>query len=101
MTELDEIYTRLFIIVPLLFYIGYSIMKDKTHTGTILFHGIVVLTIILVVFFHLKYIYKILKRVFHNEKYQKEFGFFVLCLAVFIMFMGMHDLMVMMKPSKK
>lgn len=93
MTELDEIYIRLFIIVPLLFYIGYSIMNEKKHIGTVMFHGIVVLTIILAVFFHLKYIYKILRRIFRNEKYQREFGFFVLSLAVYITLLCIHDLL--------
>lgn len=101
MTDLDEIYIRLFIIVPLLLYIGHSIMKEKTHTGTFLFHMMVVFTIILAVFFHLKYIYKILKRIFHNQEYQKEFGFFVICLAFFIIFLCCHDLWITKKKNKK
>lgn len=92
MTPLEEIYVRLFLIVPLLFYIGYSIMNEKKHVGTIMFHGIVVLTILLAVFFHLKYIYKIMRRIFHNETYQREFGFFVLSLAIYLVVLCIHDL---------
>jgi hypothetical protein len=92
MTPLEEIYVRLFLIVPLLFYIGYSIMNEKKHVGTIMFHGIVVLTILLAVFFHLKYIYKIMRRIFRNETYQREFGFFVLSLAIYLVVLCIHDL---------
>lgn len=91
-TFYDDIYIRLFFIVPLLLYTGYSIQKEKTHTSSVMFHAIVVLLIALTLFFHLKYLFKVLRRIFRNEVYQKEFGIFLLCLAVFITFLCLVEI---------
>ena len=87
-----EIYIRLFLIVPLLIYSGYCIMKEHSHTSTLLFHMLVLLMIIATLFFHLKYLIKIIRRIFNNEKYQKDFGIFLLLLAVFIVILCINDL---------
>ncbi len=83
MNNMVEIYIRLFLIVPLLLYIGYCIMKKHTHTTTLLFHILVILVIATTLFFHLKYLLKIVKRIFNNKKYQKEFGVFLLLVVRF------------------
>lgn len=83
----DDVYIRLFFIVPLLFYTGYSIHNDKTHTSSVMFRGIVVLLIALTLFFHLRYLIKVVRRIFRNQVYQKDFGIFLLSLAVFITFL--------------
>jgi len=95
--ELDEIYIRLFVIVPLLFYTGYFIMRERSHTSTMLFHAIVIFTIALLLFYHLRYIIKHLRRIFMNQKYQKEFGVFLLFLAVFLFIIGARDLYLIKK----
>lgn len=92
MTDLYEIYVRLFIISPLLLYSGYSIMRNKSHISSMLFHVVVILSVAMVLFFHLKYIIKVLRRILRNEKYQKEFGFFLIGLALFTMFLCIYDL---------
>jgi len=86
------IYIRLFIIVPLLIYTGYCIIKKHTHTSTIMFHTVVILLIALTLFFHLTYLIKIVRRIFNNEQYQKEFGIFLLFLAVFITILCVNEL---------
>ena len=96
-----EIYIRLFVIVPLLLYIGYCIMKKHTHTTTILFHMLVLLVIATTLFFHLKYLLKIVQRIFNNERYQKEFGVFLLFLAVFIAILCVNDLYFQQQKQKK
>lgn len=87
-----EIYIRLFLIVPLLFYTGFCIFQEKSHISSLLFHMIVILMILLILFFHLKFIFKVLRHIFKNELYQKEFGFFLLSLAVFMTFLCLRDL---------
>ena len=94
-----EIYIRLYVIVPLLLYIGYCIMKKHTHTTTLLFHMLVLLVIIITLFFHLKYLIKVIRRIFNNEEYQKEFGIFLLFLAVFIAIICVNDLYFMNKKK--
>jgi hypothetical protein len=97
---MEEIYTRVFIIIPCLIYAGVCIIRERSHTSTFLFHMIVVLLIAMVLFFHLKYILKIIKRIFSNRKYEKEFGVFLLMLAVFLMFLCAHDLYFMRRNKK-
>lgn len=92
MTELDEIYVRLFVVVPLVVYVGYCIIQNKSHTSSILFHILVLLMIALTLFFHMKYLIKIIRRIFNNEKYQKEFGVFLLFLATFLFVLCLYDL---------
>lgn len=87
-----EIYTRLFIIPPLLFYTGCSIMKDKSHTSSMLFHLVVVVSVAMVLFFQLKYIIRVLQRILRNEEYQKDFGVFLISLAVFTIFLCLYDI---------
>lgn len=88
----QEIYTRLFLIVPLLLYTGYIISYDKKHSSTVLFHIIVLFTIFSFLYFHLKYLVRVVRRIFLNEKYQKEFGEFLLMLAVFIVILCLYDM---------
>ena len=87
-----EIYMRLFLVAPLLAYTGYCIMKRQTHTSTVMFHTMVVLLIALTLFFHLKYLVRVVRRIFRKEKYQKDFGIFLLVLAVFVAVMCASDL---------
>lgn len=100
MNEKVEIYIRLFLIVPLLLYIGYCIMNKHTHTSTFLFHLLVLLVIATTLFFHLKYLIKIIKRIFSNEKYEKEFGIFLLFLAMFITILCLNDLYFLRKKKR-
>lgn len=100
MNGMVEIYIRLFLIVPLLLYIGYCIMNKHTHTSTLLFHFLVILVIATTLFFHLKYLIKIIKRIFSNEKYEKEFGIFLLFLAVFITILCLNDLYFLRKTKR-
>lgn len=94
MSQQYEIYTRLFIISPLLLYSGYSIMRNKSHISSIFFDGVVIFSITMVFFFFLKNIVRILRRILRNEEYQKEFGFFLISLAVFTIFMCLYDMMI-------
>lgn len=96
-----EIYIRLFVIVPLLVYAGYCIIKKHTHTTTLMFHTIVVFLILLTLFFHLKYLIKIVRRIFNSEKYEKEFGIFLLFLAVFIVILCINELYFQNKTIQK
>ena len=89
---LDETYVRLFVLVPLLVYTGTCIMLDRSHTSTIMFHFIVVAMIALMLFYHIRYITKHLRRIFLKQRYQKEFGVFLLMLAVFFLIVGLRDL---------
>lgn len=98
MNSTDELYIRLFLIVPLLIYTGYSIRQNKSHTSSVLFHVIVVSTIILVLFFHIRYLVKVVRRIFLNQKYQKEFGEFLLLLALFIIVLCVYDINHHKKP---
>lgn len=91
---LYDVYIRLFFIVPLLFYTGITIMKEKTHSSSLLFHGIVILLIALTLFFHLRYLIRVLRRIFRNEKYQEDFGIFLVALAVFILVMTGREMIV-------
>ena len=101
MNNMVEIYIRLFLIVPLLLYIGYCIMKKHTHTTTLLFHILVILVIATTLFFHLKYLLKIVKRIFNNKKYQTEFGVFLLFLAGFITILCLNDLYFQHQKKKR
>lgn len=92
MTELDEIYIRMFLIIPLLIYTGYCIMKERTHTSSVLFHIIVLVMLALILYFHMKYLIKAIHRIFTNQKYQKEFGVFLLLLAIFLFILCLRDL---------
>lgn len=87
-----EIYIRLFVLTPMLLYCGYSIMKNKSHISSLLFHGIVILSIFTLLFFHLKYIMHILHRVFNDEKYQKDFGIFLIFMAIFSFLWCVQDI---------
>ena len=101
MNEMVEIYIRLFLIVPLLLYLGYCITKKQTHSTTLLFHWLVLFMIAITLFFHLKYLLKIIQRIFNNEQYQKEFGVFLLFLAVFILVLCLNDLYFLQEKNKK
>jgi len=92
MNELDEIYIRMFLIIPLLVYTGYCIMKEQSHTSSVLFHIIVLLMLVLVLYFHMKYLIKAVRRIFMSQKYQKEFGEFLLFLSVFLFVLCLRDL---------
>lgn len=100
MNDMLEIYIRLFVIVPLLFYMAYCIIHKHTHTSTILFHVLVLLMIATTLFFHLKYLIRIIRRIFNNKEYQKEFGIFLLFLAVFITILCFNDLYFLRKKKK-
>jgi len=100
MNELDEIYIRIFIVIPLLVYTGYCIMNEQSHTSSFFFHVIVLLMLALVLYFHMKYLIKAIRRIFTNQKYQKEFGVFLLFLAVFLFTVCLHDLHNYRKRSK-
>lgn len=98
---MKEIYTRVFIIIPFLIYAGVCIIRERSHTSTFLFHMMVILLIAMMLFFHLKYIVKIIKRIFNNKKYEKDFGVFLLILAVFLMVLCVHDLYFMRRNKKR
>lgn len=87
-----EIYIRLFLIVPLLVYTGTCILTRHTHMSTLMFHGMVLMTIALTLFFHLRYLFRVIRRIFQKEIYQKEFGAFLLMLAVFLVALSVHDI---------
>lgn len=86
-----ELPIRLFLITPLLFYTGFSILHDRTHTSSIMFHVIVVSAISLMLFFHLKYLLKMIRRIFNNQKYQHEFGVLLICFAFFMLLLCAKD----------
>lgn len=86
-----EIYIRLFLIVPLLVYTGSCILTKHTRTSTLMFHCMVLLTIALTLFFHLRYLVRVVRRIFQKEIYQHEFGIFLLLLAAFLMALSVHD----------
>lgn len=88
----EDIPLRLFVIVPMLLYTGYSIQREKTHASSVMFHAIVVLLVAITLFFHVRYLYRVLRHVFRNKEYQKDFGIFLMTLAVSIMFLCMYDI---------
>lgn len=100
MNKLDEIYIRIFILIPLLIYSGVCIIRERSHTSTLLFHLLVVLLIAMALFFHLKYLVRIIRRIFSNQKYEKEFGVFLLMLAVFLSALCAQDLYFIHRKQK-
>lgn len=92
MDDVLDIYVRLFVIVPLLVYTGYHILREHTFISTMLFHFLVLLVIVLTLYFHLKYLIKVVRRIFQNETYQRKFGIFLLSLAIFITILCVYDL---------
>lgn len=93
--NINEIYIRFFMIVPLLIYCGLTIMYDKNFTSNILFHIIVITTLFIILFFHIKYLIRILRHIFKNEKYHKDFGVFLLLTAFFVAVFCIHDFIVL------
>lgn len=86
-----ETYIQLFLIVPLLVYTGHCILTKHTHTSTLMFHGMVILTIALTLFFHLRYLIRVVRRIFQKEIYQQKFGVFLLLLAAFLVALNAYD----------
>lgn len=84
------VYVRLFLIVPLLFYTGTSILMRRANS--LGFHATVVVMIALVLFFQVRYMFSMIGRIVRNQEYQEEFGVFLLALSVFVAVFGLREI---------
>lgn len=96
-----EIYIRLFLIVPLLVYTGTCILTRHKYISTMMFHGIVIMTITLTLFFHIRYLLRVIRRIFQNKIYQEEFGGFLILLAVKFVILSIYNLRALKKKHKR
>lgn len=86
------VYLRLFIIVPFLLFSGFSITTNRYPTNSTFFHVMVFLTFLTIFFFHVKHLIKLFYNVFDIREYEKDFGVFLLMLAVFQFAVCIHDI---------
>ena len=83
---------RVFLVVPLLVYTGACILTGQAHTNTVGFHSVVIAVMALVLFFQVRYMGEVVRRITRDQVYQEEFGVFLLALAVFVAVFGWREL---------
>jgi hypothetical protein len=83
-------YIHLLIIVPLLIYLGISIVIQRSNST--LFSFLFLFTLLLILSFHIEDIVNISKQLFNNVNLEKNFGYFLIILALFFIFINVLKL---------
>lgn len=83
-------YIHLLLIVPLLIYLGISIVIQRSNST--LFSFLFLFTLLLILSFHIEDIVNISKQLFNNVNLEKNFGYFLIILALFFIFINVLKL---------
>ena len=83
-------YIHILLIVPLLIYLGISIIIQRSNST--LFSFLFLFTLLLILSFHIEDIVSLSKQLFNNVNLEKNFGYFLILLAVFFIFINVYKL---------
>jgi hypothetical protein len=83
---------KILILYPLFFYLGYLIFYyNGKLSKNINILVIIIFTLILI--HHLNDFIKMIKNVIEEKNFGKAFGFFIMCLATFLILFNFHKLL--------
>lgn len=92
MISISKTYIHLFLLCPLLFYLAMSIILEKSNS--LLFSYILLLTFLIIMVIHTEDFVKLLQKIINHENLNKNFGYFLLFISIFILFITIYKLTV-------
>lgn len=84
-----EIFLQLFLVIPLLIYMGIAILVEK-QPKNVMFYVFLIGCFLLVIFVHIHRIYDLAVQIRHRQPLSKEVGVLILALALFLLFVNVR-----------
>jgi hypothetical protein len=88
MESISKTYIHLFLLCPLLIYLGISIILQKSNS--LLFSYILLLTFLLIMLIHTQDFVQLLEKIINHENLNKSFGYFLIFISIFLIFITIY-----------